>query len=332
VAVITPGHLPDEGHPLPRRAYRASGAVFALLLAVAPMAACASEEAAAGTGPGALTLGFVNGGSTEFHTCLQKAVESEASRRGLQVVTANSKQDAKTELTNIQAMISRQVDAIIVQTVNSDALKADIARANTAKIPIFLTSVVPSDPSGILGAVAVDLNQIGLLDAGWVSNDAVGARAEAGIVAGAPGAASDLLVKGFTDTLPKNIKIVDSKPGMYNRGKAKAVAVQMIKEHPGLEYAFVANEDMAVGVSEAFRADGKKVKIVTVNGTDAGLDAIRDGRFAATVANPAAKLGQQAIENTLSLLNREPINKIDYAPISLVDRASLDQAPNYCLT
>jgi ribose transport system substrate-binding protein len=214
--------------------------------------------------------------------------------------------------------------------VSSDTLETDIAKARNAKTPIFLTSVTPVDTSGILGAVVVDLNQVGLLDASWVSNDAVGAPAEAGIVAGAPGAASDLLVKGFRDNLPRNVKVVASRPGMFNRAKARAVAGDMIRQHPDLRYAFVANEDMAFGAQQAFHDAGRNVRIVTVNGTDEGLAAVSDGRFAATVANPASTLGEKAIENTLSLLGREPVLKIDYVPISLIGKEDLGRAPQYC--
>ncbi|GIF25333.1 ribose transport system substrate-binding protein [Actinoplanes tereljensis] len=302
---------------------------MAAALAITLCAGCGADRAA--SAKSTYALGFVNGASTEFHTCLQKAVEGEATRRGVRVITANSKQDPKAELSNIENLIAQNVDAVIVQTVSTDALKADIAKAGAAKIPIFLTSVAPADTGSILGAVAVDLNQVGLLDASWVSNDAVGAPGTAAVIAGAPGAASDLLVKGFTDNLPKNIKVVASKPGMFNRAKAKAVAAAMIKEHPDLGYAFVANEDMAVGASEAFRSAGKGVKIVTVNGTDTGLAGIEDGRFAATVSNPASRLGQQAVENTISLLNSEPIDKIDYVAIDLITKIDLAQAPSYCL-
>ncbi|WP_433382175.1 sugar ABC transporter substrate-binding protein [Actinoplanes sp. CA-142083] len=306
---------------------------MAITLGAGTLSACgdvaASESAPTKT---VITLGFVNGGSTEFHTCLQRSVEGAATRRGVKLISANSKQDARTELANIDSMIKQGVDAIIVQTVNTGALKADIERAGRAKIPIFLTSVSPDDTSTIMGAVAVDLNQVGLLDAGWVSNDAVGAPRQAGIIAGAPGAASDLLVKGFTDGLPKNIKVVATAPGMFNRAKAKAVAAKMIKDHPGIAYAFVVNEDMAFGVQQAFAAAHKNVKIATVNGTDAGLAAIKEGRLGATVSNPASKLGQKAVENTLSLLNKEPVTKIDYVPIDLITKDNLNQAPRYCLT
>lgn len=310
---------------------RVIGAAMTITLSVA-LCACGDADASSITNRKNVVLGFVNGGSTEFHTCLQRSVEGEATRRHVRVISANSRQDPQTELTNIDRMIAQGVDAIIIQTVNTDALKADVQRAGRAGIPILLTSVAPTDPATVLGAVVVDLNEVGLLDASWVSNDAVGAPGTAGIIAGAPGAASDLLVKGFTDNLPKNIKVVASAPGMFDRAKARAVAAKMIKDHPDLRYAFVANEDMAFGVRQAFDAAHRNVKIATVNGTDAGLAAIKDGRFGATVANPASKLGQKAVENTLSLLDREPITKIDYVPISLITRTELAQAPEYCLT
>ncbi|CAL9429630.1 hypothetical protein SUDANB105_02010 [Streptomyces sp. enrichment culture] len=114
-----------------------------------------------------------------------------------------------------------------------------------------------------------------------------------GIVAGAPGAASDLLVGGFTSALPDNAEVVAEAPGMYDPAGARRVAEDMIRSHPDLTYAFVANEQMAFAVRKAFDATGAgQVKIVTVNGTDEGLAALKDGRFSATVANSAARAGR----------------------------------------
>ncbi|MER7929859.1 substrate-binding domain-containing protein [Streptomyces sp. NPDC096057] len=70
-----------------------------------------------------------------------------------------------------------------------------------------------------------------------------------------------------------------------------------------LDYAFVANEEMAFAARKAFdRGGGEKVKIVTVNGTDEALAALKDGRFAATVSNSAKDTGVLAVTNAISLL------------------------------
>ncbi|MGI5458509.1 sugar ABC transporter substrate-binding protein [Streptomyces sp. CA-249302] len=280
---------------------------------------------------GTITLGFVNGGTTKFHTCLQEAVEDVGQSNFARIRTANSHQDAATELSNIEDMISRKVDALIVQTVDAEALKADVTKARSAGIPIFFTSVAPDDTSHILGAVVVDLKKVGQLDAGWVEKDAAGRHVNVGVIAGAPGAASDLLVGGFTKALPGNAEVVANQPGMFDPTKARTVAENMIEAHPDLDYAFVANEEMAFAVRKAFDAAGAKdVKIVTVNGTDEGLAALKDGRFSATVSNSAADTGELAVTNAIDLLRGRKAEKIAKTPAELITKVNADTAPLYC--
>ncbi|WP_329617614.1 sugar ABC transporter substrate-binding protein [Streptomyces brevispora] len=280
---------------------------------------------------GAVRIGFVNGAHTDFHTCLQGAVELAAEKEGVKLFTANSRQDAGRELTNIGEMTAWNVDALIVQSVDIDALPGDIARARKDGVPVFLTSVVPDDTSDILGAVVVDLEQAGRLDADWVGKDADGRRAEVGIIAGAPGAASDLLVSGFTSALPANAEVVATRPGMFDPVTARAVAKSMVREHPGLDYAFVANEEMALAARSSFDAAGARgVRIVTVNGTDKGLAAIKQGTLSATVTNSPLVNGTMAVRNTLALLAGKQADRIDSVPLVLVTKGNLDQAPQYC--
>ncbi|OIJ64594.1 sugar ABC transporter substrate-binding protein [Streptomyces mangrovisoli] len=289
------------------------------------------NDSGSGSSSDAVTLGFVNGGDTSFHTCLQKAIEQTAKTEDAKVYAANSHQNAATETSNIEDMISRNVSALIVQTVNVDSLKGDIAKAKAAGIPIYLTSVSTSDVNDILGAAVVDLGKAGALDAGWVAKDAGGKDVKVGIVAGAPGAASDYLVNGFKGALPATAKVVANQPGMFNPAKAADVAQNMIQAHPDLDYAFVANEEMASAVRKAFDAAGHKdVKIVTVNGTDEGLAAVKSGDFSATVANSAKTIGDTAVKNTVGLLGKKKVDKIANIPLVLVTKDNLSEAPQYC--
>ncbi|MFD5055730.1 substrate-binding domain-containing protein [Streptomyces tendae] len=149
----------------------------------------------------------------------RRATAGAAKNNFARLVTANSKQDASTEPANIQDMIAREVDAIILQTVDTDALKRDLEKAAEADIPVFLTSV-STDPDSILGAVVVDLEAVGRLDAQWITDDADGRDVQVAVIAGAPGAASDLLTDGITKALPANAKVVAEEPGMYDAGRA----------------------------------------------------------------------------------------------------------------
>ncbi|MCT9080629.1 sugar ABC transporter substrate-binding protein [Streptomyces fulvoviolaceus] len=311
---------------------RRAAAVSLAGVAALVLSGCGSESDAGGDVDGSVTLGFVNGANTHFHQCLLKSVEETAKTEKATLYSANSKQDAGTELSNIEDMIARNVDALIVQTVNVDALEGDIAKAKSAGIPIYLTSVATSDLSDVLGVAKVDLKQAGALDAGWIEKDAAGKDVKVGIVAGAPGAASDLLVGGFKGALPATAKVVANQPGMFNPAKAQDVAENMIQAQPDLDYAFVANEEMAFAVRKAFDAAGAEdVKIVTVNGTDEGLAAVTSGEFSATVANSAMSIGQTAVKNTIGLLNKDKtVDKIANIPLVLVTKDNVSEAPQYC--
>ncbi|WP_405539996.1 sugar ABC transporter substrate-binding protein [Streptomyces sp. NBC_00075] len=313
----------------PRRTTRAASLLGTAALV---LAGCGTADESSGSAGGALTLGFVNGANTHFHQCLLKSVEQTAKAEKATVFSANSKQDAATELSNIEDMIARNVDALIVQTVNVDALEGDIAKAKSAGIPIFLTSVATSDLSDVLGVAKVDLKKVGALDAGWIAKDAAGKDVKVGIVAGAPGAASDLLVGGFEAALPATAEVVANQPGMFNPAKAQDVAENMIQAQPDLDYAFVANEEMAFAVRKAFDAAGAKdVKIVTANGTEDGIAAVESGQLSATVANSAMAIGETAVKNTIGLLDKEQgVDKIANIPLVLVTKDNVSDAPQYC--
>ncbi|MFK4106635.1 sugar ABC transporter substrate-binding protein [Streptomyces sp. NPDC019531] len=316
---------------MPETARARRAPVASLLAAGLVLSGCVFQQSGEAGIDGPITLGFVNGGTTQFHTCLAESVEQFARYNRARIYTADSHQDAGTELSNIDDMIGREVDALIIQTVNVDALEDDIAKAKKAGVPVFLTSVLPEDTSDILGAVVVDLKKVGALDAQWIARDADGRSVQVGIVAGAPGAASDLLVGGFTKALPDSAEVVADQPGMFDPAKARQVAEDMIQAHPGLDYAFVANEEMAFAVRKAFDAAGAgDVRIVTVNGTDEGLAALKDGRFAATVANSAADTGELAVTNTIAMLRDEDTDKIANTRVRLVTKRTADTAPLYC--
>ncbi|MES5818322.1 hypothetical protein [Streptomyces sp. RG80] len=70
---------------------------------------------------------------------------------------------------------------------------------------------------------------------------------------------------------------------------------------------------------------------MTVNGTDEGLAALKDGRFAATVADSAEDTGELAVTNAIDLLcGDDGVDKMATTPVRLVTKRNADTAPLYC--
>ncbi|MDL5351756.1 sugar ABC transporter substrate-binding protein [Microbacterium sp. zg-YB36] len=313
-------------------------ALAAATLIAGALAGCAADAAdPGGTGDGAAgeaadrSIAFISGANNEWGSCLQGGVEAAASDAGVELLTANSDADAAKELANVEDMISRGVDAILLNTVSVDALQGGIQKAAAAGVPLYLIAVVPEDTSEILGATVVDLAGAGALAAGWIAEDAAGAEVAVGVIAGAPGASSDYVVAGFEGALPASATIVANQPGMFNRAAAQGVAENMIQAEPDLDYVFVLNEDMAFGARTAFDAAGREdLVIVTMNGTEPGLAAIEEGKFAATVSDSASNLGATAVTNALALLDDDSAEKISQVQISLITPDNLDGAVPFC--
>lgn len=322
-----------SGRGLRSAAPRAALAASLTLAAVGCSVDEGTKEAAAVPSSEKITIGFVNGNSIQFHTCLQKALLAQAGEEGVEVLTANSAMDPGKELSNISDMIVKGVDVIVVQTVNIDSLQGGVGRANRAGIPIFLTSVVSGiDQSKILGAVVTDVEQVGRSLGEWLVKDSGGKPVEVAIIGGAPGAAADLMNKAFKSSIGSEAEVVFDQPALWQRAKAQSVAENLLQAKPDVEYVFVHNEDMAFGVEAAFKAaDRTDIKILTNNGTAEGVKAVASGRFAVTVSNTPKDVGEMAVENVVDLLRKEPgAKKIEEVPETVVTRENASEAPPYC--
>ncbi|WP_283134552.1 sugar ABC transporter substrate-binding protein [Rhizohabitans arisaemae] len=317
---------------------RRTRSLLAVALLAVVTAGCSVEKTPAGSASASadparqLTLGFVNGNTIEFHTCLQRSIEARTTSAGVELLTANSAMDPAKELANIDDMISKQVDAIIVQTVNIDSLEGGIARANRANIPIFLTSVASVDQSKILGAVITDVKKVGRELGEWLIKDDAGGKSSVAVVGGAPGAAADLMNNAFKEAVGGQVKLVFDQPAFWQRAKAQEVAENLLQAHPTVKYVFVHNEDMALGVLAAFKAANRSdIKILTNGGSPAGVKAVVSGEFAVTVSNTPRSVGELAIDNVVGLLRgKTGVKKIDTVKDILITRDNADQAPPYC--
>ncbi|RKS73210.1 ribose transport system substrate-binding protein [Actinomadura pelletieri DSM 43383] len=321
-----------------RRCLRSVASGLALAVSLGLAVGCSvnegGKEAAAVPSGKKITIGFVNGNSIQFHTCLQKALLARAAKRDVEVLTANSAADPNKELSNIDDMIAKKVDVIVVQTVNVDSLRGGVARANRAGIPIFLTGVASGvDRSKILGAVVADVTQVGRSLGEWVAKDTGGRPARVAIIGGAPGGAAELMTAAFKKSMGPGAKIVFEQPAFWQRAKAQDVAENLLQAEPDVQYVLVHNEDMAFGVEAAFRAarrDG--VKILTNGGTDEGIEAVKAGRFAVTVSNTPRDIGEMAVESVVGLLRKDAsAKKIDNVPQVVVTRENTTAARPYCV-
>jgi len=190
---------------------------------------------------------------------------------------------------------------------------AILTEARNANIPVIIMDrSVNSDPSLYAAHIGADMELEGKRAADEMNKllPNGGSILELSGTTGSGAAVG--LAKGFREKLNATIKILDSRTGNFTRTEGKPVMEAFLKKYAGqFQGVFIHNDEMALGVIEVIMAAGLKpgdLKIVSVDGTRPGFQAMVDGWVQADVAgNPL--LGPQVLEMALKLMNGQPVDQ-----------------------
>jgi len=283
----------------------------------APAAAPAAAGGAAITTYEGLTFCYPQlGAESDWRTANTASIKETAAQLKLkQLVFSDAQQKQENQISAMRACIQQGVDVIGLPPVVEDGWEPVLTEAKNAKIPVIIVDrSVTADPSLYASHIGSDMALEGNKAAAEINKllpDGGGLLELSGTTGS--GAAVGR-AKGFRDKLNPNVKILDSQTGNFTRAEAKPVMEAFLKKYkPGTDFKaiFIHNDDMGIGAIEALKAAGVKpgdVKIISVDGTRGGFQAMVDGWFQADVeCNPL--LGPQVLEMALKLKNGQPVDK-----------------------
>lgn len=246
-----------------------------------------------------LNVAYVLAGSDIYYQKGFEVFETLAKGQGWSVTKVSSDYDPKKETNNVQDMVAKKVDAIVLCTVNSSNGAAAAMLANKAGIPVFFITALP-DPDGPgvpTGSVSGPWYQAGVED-GKLMGAKFGSDAKIVLIEGAYGQGSTELHRaGLLDALGQAWKkspvqvfqenVVFNQTGGWVTDKAQNVMQDaLVKTGGKFDAVFVANEAMKDGVVKALQSVGKKYPIYTINGQEGTIEQIKKGIVEATVSIP----------------------------------------------
>lgn len=124
---------------------------------------------------------------------------------------------------------------------------------------------------------------------------------------------------GFHCVADSKLTVVASQTANFDRAQGMTVMENMLQANPDIQGVFSANDEMALGALEAISGASKTVLVVGFDATDDAIAAVKDGRMAATVQQPAL-LGATAVEAAVKLINGETIQKNLPVEVTLVTK------------
>jgi ABC-type sugar transport system substrate-binding protein len=203
----------------------------------------------------------------------------------VEVYSVSSHEAVEEQVSAVESLISRKVDAIILAAVDSKGLSPVVDKATAAGIPVILAD------SGVQGAKYVTVVQTDNIAASSLAADYAAAllsdRGKVAQLEGEPASeTAQLRKKGFHEEIAKykNIQLVSSITGHWTTPGAVDATEAILKANPDLNLIFASSDLMAVGAVTVLEREGRKDILVL------GFDGIPEGLPSLSSLRPSATL------------------------------------------
>ena len=258
---------------------------------------------------------------------MTEKMEETAEEEGVNLEVTDSKKDVATELNSIEDLITRQVDAIILQPLDGEASQNAANRVIDAGIPLFILSTEFAEGSDVAyeSYIGVDDTLAGEMQAEYL-NETLPDGGPIVLAAGIYGASwTDRRVSGFESKINDNFDVVAEFQAKGSRDEAKRNMEDTLQRFgPGELVAVVANNDeMAIGAASAIKDAGRSSEfeaVVGVDGTPPAVEAIAAGDMSATVRQDSAGQGAEAVRVVHSFLEGEEVEDRYTLPFTLITK------------
>ncbi len=280
-----------------------------------------------GGGGGKITIGLaLSTLQNPFFVTIRDAARQAASSRDATLQISDGRDDASKQVNDIQDMITRGVDVLIINPVDSDAVVTSVKAANDADIPV-ITVDRAANGGDVASHIASD-NVSGGKQAAEYLFKQLGGNGTVAELEGIPGtsAARDR-GKGFQQALSgaSGIKLVSKQTANFDRNQGFNVAQNIFQANPDLDGLFAQNDEMALGAVRAAKQEGKNVKIMGFDAIPDAIKAIEAGDMVGTIAQQPALMGKRSVETAIKIADDESVPKTQPVPIKLVTKANAAQ-------
>ncbi len=277
-----------------------------ILVLTLSLMACGNNETST---EGKYTIGFVVSTQTNpFFVTLKQGAEDKAKELGVELIVLDSQDDPSKELANMEDLITKNVDLIIVNPTDSDAIVNSIIAANEAGIPV-ITVDRASNGGEVLAHVASDNIEGGKMAGEYIIEQLKGKGKVVELEGIAGTSAARERGEGFNQTIEKSdIEVVARQTADFDRVKGLEVMENILQSQPEIDAVFAHNDEMALGALEAIKASKRDILVVGFDATDDAVASIEAGDMAATVAQQPELMGKIAVETAVKALKGEKVD------------------------
>ncbi|WP_296181397.1 sugar ABC transporter substrate-binding protein [Pseudomonas sp. UBA1879] len=233
---------------------------------------------------------------------------------GVDLQFVDGRNDVNKQLDQVQELIGKKVDALIVNPVDTAATARITKAATAAGIPLVYVNRRPDDPKLPEGVASVtsDDKEAGRMQMEYLAKK-MDSKGSVVILLGelANNSTRDR-TEGVKEVLKKypDIKITQEQTGAWQRQKGMDLTNDWLTQGRDFNAVIANNDEMAIGAAMALKSAGKKkgdVLVAGVDGTPDGLAAVKNGDLTVSVFQDAKGQGEGAIDAAVKLAKKETL-------------------------
>lgn len=259
-----------------------------------------------------------------FFVTLAEGAKKAAKQAGVPLTVVDASDDATKQVSDIEDLVSKNVSVLIVNPVDSDAVTGAVDAAIAKGVRVISVDRVVNGVD-IDCQIASD-NVAGAELATQYIVDTLGENVKTAELVGTSGASAAIdRSQGFHNIADKKLKVVASQTADFDRTQGMTVMENMLQADSSIQAVFAGNDEMALGAVEAISGAKKDVLVVGFDATDDAIEAIKQGRMGATIAQQPALIGSTAVENAIRLTKGESIPKEIPVEVTLITKDNVDK-------
>lgn len=247
-----------------------------------------------------------------YRTNMIKFAEEWCKEYGVEMIMMDGEGDSSTEVSNVESLISKNVDAIVISSHAGVALTPALAQAAEAGIPVVLIDGgKPYDDWTFATWMSTDDFEMGNIVGQKLIED-IGTEGKVLELQGTSGSSCSIgRNAGFLDAIDStDLEIVFTQDCNWLRAEAIDVVTSVLQSNPDLKAVYSHNDEMALGAIEVIEAaglvPGKDIMVYSAGDFQTNaFEAIEAGKLVCTTAYN--NRGDEAIATCVAILEGKDV-------------------------
>ena len=276
------------------------------------------------------SVGYIVAGPDDYYNVSAEVVKLIGAEKGWDVTILNSEYTPELEISNVEDLIAKEVDGILILAANMESAQTATQKANEAGIPIVFVAGGPAEGAGVPDSIVAGN---WAFSGEWHGQNLNEVKPDAKVALAAAVAGQDIGTL-ITDAFKANFTgdIVSEQYCNWSRSETLAYVQDLIAANRDFDVVFAYNEEQAAGAKQALEENGFNpgdVWILSNNGKDIGIEMIQQGWLMYTIQFAPTTEAYVGVLTMEALLDGKEVKPFIENPAICISIDNIDDAMSW---